>query len=186
MGHFVDIKLLAEPEFPTVQLMAGLYSKLHLAIVALKTDAIAVSFPEYSEHPVGLGSVLRIVGPETVIQQLLATAWLGGMRDHVSATSVAPVPQDATARVLQRVQVKSSADRLRRRRMRRHGITADQAADQIPNSAAERLNLPFVQLSSGSTGQRFRLYFQLKQADRPQSGQFNAYGLSNTATIPWF
>jgi len=71
--------------------------------------------------------------------------------------------------------------------MKRHGLDETQARERIPDSAAETLHLPFVQLRSGSTGQTFRLFLCLGPAQpTPVSGEFNAYGLSQNATVPWF
>jgi CRISPR-associated endonuclease Csy4 len=109
------------------------------------------------------------------------------MRDHTEVTPVTSVPADATQRQLRRVQAKSSPERLRRRQMRRHGLTEEQALERVPDSAAEFLKLPFVSLASATTGQTFPLYLGLgTPAPIAQAGTFNAYGLSTSATIPWF
>ncbi|MDT4877769.1 CRISPR-associated endonuclease Cas6/Csy4 [compost metagenome] len=113
--------------------------------------------------------------------------WLTGMRDHTEVTPVAAVPAEAVPRSLRRVQAKSSPERLRRRQMRRHGLTEEQAQDRVPDSAVELLKLPYVMLTSASTGQTFRLYLRLSPAfGNAQPGTFNAYGLSASATTPWF
>jgi len=113
--------------------------------------------------------------------------WLRGMRDHIKVDAVAVVPADAVQRTLRRVQAKSSPARLRRRQMRRHGFSEVEAVQRVPDSAEERLDLPFVQLASGSTGQNFRLYLRLGAPQQSRStGTFNTFGLSSTATIPCF
>jgi CRISPR-associated endonuclease Csy4 len=117
----------------------------------------------------------------------MATPWLAGMRDHVRASAVLSVPATARFRVVSRVQAKSNPDRLRRRQMRRHGIDAAEAMARVPDTAAERLTLPYVQLRSLSTVQSFKLFIRhgpLQDAASP--GAFGAYGLSTTATVPWF
>ncbi|MDQ1091385.1 CRISPR-associated endoribonuclease Cas6/Csy4 subtype I-F [Xanthomonas sacchari] len=72
--------------------------------------------------------------------------------------------------------------------MRRHGLSADAAAERIPDTAAERLRLPFVVLGSRSTGQAaFPLFVRHGPLlQEPVPGTFNTYGLSGGATIPWF
>ena len=187
MGHYLDIQLLEDPEIAVHQLLAALYSKLHRALAALGCTTIGVSFPDYAEHPAQLGQRLRLIGPVTSLGQLTAQDWLGGMRDHVVIGHVGAVPQHAVARPLRRVQAKSNPDRLRRRQMARHGLSAAQAVQQVPDTAAERLHLPFLQLGSASTGQRFRLYLRLgPPAAQAIDGTFNAYGLSTAATVPHF
>ena len=187
MHHYIDIHLRPDPEFPPHQLMAALYSKLHRVLVALKVSTIGVSFPGYSEMPPTLGNTLRLLGPEADLNRLMQQDWLKGMRDHTAVCPAAIVPADAVHRALRRVQAKSSPERLRRRQVRRHALTADQARERVPDSAVERLRLPFLQLSSASTGQLFRLYLSLSSPEIANSaGSFNAYGLSGSATIPWF
>ena len=117
----------------------------------------------------------------------MAHDWLKSMRDHTEVAPVTAVPADAVQRCLRRVQAKSSPERLRRRQMRRHGLTEAQARERVPDSAAEWLHLPFVMLTSASTGQVFRLFLRLGPTVlSAQAGVFNAYGLSSSATTSWF
>lgn len=186
-SHYIDIHLRPDPEFPAHHLMAALYAKLHRALVQLQTSAIGVGFPGYATAPAALGSTLRLVGPAAELARLMEHDWLKGMRDHTALTPAATVPAHAAHRSLRRVQAKSSPERLRRRQMRRHGLTAEQAQARVPDTAAELLRLPFVVLASSSTGQTFPVFLKLGPVvPTPQTGSFNAYGLSTTATIPWF
>lgn len=187
MGYYIDIHLQPDPEFPAHQLMAVLFAKLHYALVQLQANNIGVVFPGYATAPAALGSTLRLVGPAHELARLMENGWLKGIRDHIELVPAAAVPAHAAHRSLRRVQAKSSSERLRRRQMRRHGLTAEQAHERVPDTAAERLHLPFVVLSSCSTGQTFPVFLQLGPVvPVSQAGSFNAYGLSTTATIPWF
>ena len=187
MSHYIDIHLLPDPEFAAHHLLAALYAKLHRALAKLGVNGIAVSFPGYTVHPANLGATLRLIGAESELAGLMAQEWLTGMRDHIAVGAVKPVPADALSRTLRRVQAKSSPERLRRRQIRRHGLTEAEAIQRLPDAAAERLRLPFVQLASASTGQTFRLYLRLGESQTGDTrGEFNAYGLSATATIHWF
>lgn len=185
--HHIDIRLRPDPQTPEHELMHMLYAKLHRALVQLGSQRIAVAFPGYMRQPITLGPTLRLIGPEADLNALMALPWLGGMRDHATLSHCAPVPAGAPQRSLRRVQAKSSPARLRRRQMRRHGLTAEAAARAVPDEAAERLHLPFVALRSASTSQPFRLYFQLGLAQPGQPwGGFNSYGLNAQASLPWF
>lgn len=201
MDQYVDIRLQADAEFAPAMLMAALFTKLHKALAAGAHQDIGVSFPQMDVHEVApvrasrigahpryaLGQVLRLHGHSQALHKLLTTDWLTGMRDHVACGAVLAVPIDARHRVVSRVQAKSSPERLRRRQMRRHGLTAEQAQDRIPDSAAETLNLPFLTLRSQSTGQTFRLFIRLGPEQAAAApGDFGAYGLSAQATVPWF
>ena len=183
----VDIDLLPDPEFPTHLLLGPLYAKLHRALAPSNKMGIAVCFPGHQSHPPTLGTRMRLLGSRTALQALSGTDWLNGMHDHVKVSALAEVPVDAPHRTLRRVQVKSNPERLRRRLMKRHGLDKPQARERIPDSVAETLNLPFVQLQSRSTGQTFRLFLRLDpEESAPAQGEFNAYGLSQNATVPWF
>lgn len=187
MDHYLDLTLQPNPEIAQPHLMGALFSKLHHALVAQRSQHIGISFPGVQADRVWLGDSLRLHGSQAALSRLMAAPWLMGLRDHVQTTGVLPVPAHAAFRLVSRVQAKSSPDRLRRRQMRRHGLSEAQAQARIPDTAANRLNLPYVQLLSQSTAQAFRLFIRhgpLLEAASP--GTFSAYGLSPTATIPWF
>jgi CRISPR-associated endonuclease Csy4 len=187
MDHYVDIQVRTDPEFPAHQLMSALYAKLHRALVAQACTRIGVSFPGVDAQAPHLGTRLRLHGKIADLSALLECDWLTGMRDHVALTSPTQVPDTAQYRALRRVQVKSSPERLRRRLMRRHGFGEHEARQRIPDEAARFARLPFLQLRSTSTGQTFRLFIDhgpIQACAVP--GSFNAYGLSQEATIPWF
>ena len=188
MDHYVDIRLLPDPEFSVQLLMDAVFGRLHRALVAQAgRDGVGagVSFPEVRGR--SLGTVVRLHGPRNGLEVLLAEGWLNGLRDHVEVASVRPVPTQVSHRTVRRVQSKSSAERLRRRLMRRQGIEASEARRRIPDGAERHLDLPSLQLRSASTGQHFRLFIDhgplLSTAD---DGQFSTYGLSDRATVPWF
>lgn len=187
MHHYIDIHLRPDPEFPEHVLMSALFGKLHRALATQACSGIAVAFPGYSLTPLTLGNCLRLVGTAGDLASLLTTDWLRGMADHAALSAVLPVPASAAHRRLRRVQAKGGAERLRRRQMRRHGLTQAQAMDAVPDMVAERLHLPFINMASASTGQRFKLFLDLGPAQPdPLEGGFNAYGLSSVATTPWF
>jgi len=185
--HYIDIHLRPDPEFPAHQLLSALYAKLHRALVELNATTLCVSFPGYALRPIGLGSHLRIIGPTSDLAALMALPWLAGMRDHLQVLPALPVPDTATHRRLMRVQAKSNPERLRRRQMKRHGISAEEAQSRVSDSAAEQLRLPFLQMRSASTGQSFRLFLSMVEVPSAlNEGEFNSFGLSASRTAPWF
>lgn len=187
MDHYVDLWLRPDPEFPEHQLMDALFSKLHRMLAEQQRTDVGISFPGWQLRPQKLGDVLRLHANPVALESLIATAWLGGMQQMVQLSDVSAVPPEARHRRLLRVQAKSSPERLRRRLMRRKQLSPEEAEAQIPDSAAERLTLPFVEIASRSTGQRFRLFLkQGPELTHAVPGGFNAYGLSQTATVPWF
>ncbi|MCH8531613.1 MAG: type I-F CRISPR-associated endoribonuclease Cas6/Csy4 [Saccharospirillum sp.] len=187
MDHYLEIQLRPDPEFGAPMLMNALISKLHRALVEMEATDIGISFPDYSLSPRNLGGRLRLHGNEQRLNQLMEKRWLLGMSDHAICNTPQPVPAEAKHRIVQRRQVKSNAERLRRRRMKRKGETYEQAAQAIPISIEQKSNLPFATLSSRSTGELFKLFIdQGEPLTAEQPGAFSSYGLSKGATIPWF
>lgn len=188
LSHYIDLKLRADPELPAEQLMASLFHRLHLALVQLRCGDLAVSFPGHVCQPTPtLGNTLRLLAPAERLSSMSASDWLGGMRDHVVTSALLPVPATASAVRLERVQAKTSIDRLRRRAMKRHGLTEAQARARLPASAADaRPDLPRLTLRSSSTGSRYELFLRLRSVERACAGNFNTFGLSAEATVPWF
>lgn len=188
--HYIDITLLPDPEFSHAHLLGALMAKLHRALVQLKSSDIGVSFPQHVNAPLckrTLGAVLRLHGPQAALTTLMELGWLKGMRDHVQLSELVQVPPGVQHRQVQRRQFKTNADRLRRRRMARKGETAEQAAAAIPDTVERQPHLPFAQLRSSSTGQPFCLFVAHGELQaEPAAGGFNAYGLSQGASIPWF
>jgi CRISPR-associated endonuclease Csy4 len=187
MDHYLDIKLLPDPEFPAPILMSALFSKLHRGLVEHGENDIGISFPDIGGNTRTLGQRLRLHGRGAALQRLMQLGWQRGILDHTRIGDITPVPQHAEHRVVRRVQAKSSPERLRRRLIARKHIDQETAKRSIPDSAMERLELPHVVLTSATTGQRFKLFIEhLPITDHPVPGSFGSYGLSATATIPWF
>ncbi|QXP85901.1 type I-F CRISPR-associated endoribonuclease Cas6/Csy4 [Methylococcus sp. Mc7] len=187
MDAYLEIRLLPDPEFAATVLMNALFGKLHRGLVEHGSGCIGVSFPDISNKPRSLGTRLRLHGSAAELEKLMALNWLTGMRDHTEIGEIAAVPADAVQRIVRRVQAKSNPERLRRRLIARRGVSNEQAEQAIPDTAAERLELPYVVLASRSTGQQFRLFVEHRPVqEQAVSGTFSAYGLSATATVPWF
>jgi CRISPR-associated endonuclease Csy4 len=189
-SHYLEIRILPDPEFSQAHLMGALLSKLHRGLARLQCHEIGISFPSHVVKPASkrtLGNCVRLHGSAAVLHALMGTDWLKGMFDHVSIGSVNAVPARCAHRVVRRRQFKTSVDRLRRRRMQRKQESAEQAAQAIPASVAREPDLPYAHLRSLSTGQTFALFVEhgpLLVA--PVSGPFNTYGLSQGGSVPWF
>ncbi|WP_110670834.1 type I-F CRISPR-associated endoribonuclease Cas6/Csy4 [Salinicola halophilus] len=189
MDHYLDLRLRPDPDFPPSMLMGALYAKLHRALFDLQADDIGVSFPD---HKTGVnartpGDRLRLHGDKDRLDQLMALSWLAGLRELVECSDVAPVPANARHRVVKRRQFNTGSPSRARRYARRHGISEVEAGELMKTPAQRRVELPFVQVGSRSTGERFALFLEHGELQsRPTHGRFNHYGLSREATIPWF
>ncbi len=189
MDHYLEIKLLPDPEFAPTVLMNALFAKLHRGLVDLSSTRIGVSFPGMRKEPKSrsLGERLRIHGSLADLRGLMDLPWLTGMRDHILVQGPERIPDQVSDCRVRRVQAKSSPERLRRRLMKRRGISGEEACRAISDDRAERLDLPYITLKSRSTGQHFRLFIEQQPVvSQETSGLFNHYGLSCTATLPWF
>ncbi|MBK1719358.1 type I-F CRISPR-associated endoribonuclease Cas6/Csy4 [Thiocystis violacea] len=189
MDHYLDIRLLPDPEFTPTVLMDALFAKLHRALVDLASTQIGVSFPGRRKDPKcrDLGDLMRIHGFVGDLRNLMELSWLTGMRDHIDLYGPAPIPDRIGYCTVRRMQAKSSPERLRRRLAIRKGISEEEARRSIPDNKAKRLDLPYLAIKSRSTGQTFRLFIdQQPSALQSEDGVFNHYGFSRTATLPWF
>jgi CRISPR-associated endonuclease Csy4 len=187
MNRYLEITIRPDPEFSAPMLLNALMSKLHRALVHLEADDVGISFPGYQTAPRSLGAKLRLHGTEGRLGALMETNWLKGMADHVKCSDLMVVPKDVQHIVVQRRQVKSNVERLRRRRMKRKGESYEQAVAAIPASVEQQSNLPFVTLSSQSTGEVFKLFIEQEGSlQEAREGSFNCYGLSQGASVPWF
>lgn len=189
MDHYIDIHLRPDPDFPAAMLMGALYSKLHRAFHDLYADDIGVSFPD---HKTGVrartpGDRLRLHADQARLEELMEISWLTGMRDHVISDSIQAVPAEAQYRIVRRRQFNTGSPSRAKRYAWRHGIETEEAQRLMDAPAARQIALPFVQISSRSSGQRFALFIEHGQLQSQSvSGRFNRYGLSSEATVPWF
>lgn len=183
MKFYCDIKVLPDPEASEPVLISNLMAKLHRALVELKDVNIGISFPNVDKT---LGDTLRLHGDEAALKQLFSLNWLKGLRDYCSQTLVLHVPKGCQYRCVKRKQAKS-ANNKRKRSIAKGWLSEEEAALKIGNEQQKILRLPFVQLKSASTGQVMKLFIEhAGLEDKAVEGQFNRYGLSSLATVPWF
>ncbi len=184
MESYQEIRVLPDPEFTEETLMAALFAKLHRALGAYGQGDIGISFPEHAQK---LGGVIRLHGSQAALSKLEESRWRAGLNDYCRATAILAIPANTGWRVVSRVQVKSSVERLVRRSLRKGWITEEQAQQRIAEGKDKRCHLPFLPLRSLSTGQSFKLFIRHSEIQTaPVSGSFSTYGLSDTATVPWF
>lgn len=189
MDHYIDIRLRPDPDFPEPMLMGALYNKLHRALFDLEATDVGVSFPLH-KHGVRartLGSHLRLHGSHVRLEELMNASWLQGMRDHTLVSEMLTVPADAQHINVARRQFNTGSPSRAKRYAKRHSISEDEARRIYAKLAEKRIELPFVQINSRSTQQRFSLFIEHgKPQEKPVAGSFNHYGLNAIATVPWF
>lgn len=183
MDHYIDIILLSGPEFPATVLINSLYTKLHKALYDRCANNIGVSFPKYK---VTLGKVLRIHGTKSDLTDLQIQKWIGGMKGYCTVREINPVPATTKFRTVSRKQTTMSESKLQRL-MKRGSISEAEIKQYRAKMFTKRLDNPYVELVSNSNGQLHRRYIKFGELlDGPISGKFDSFGLSKTATVPWF
>ncbi|MER1978947.1 MULTISPECIES: type I-F CRISPR-associated endoribonuclease Cas6/Csy4 [Pseudocitrobacter] len=184
MDHYLEIRVLPDPEFNAEMLLAALFAKLHRALGARGKGDIGVSFPHYGTTP---GDCLRLHGSASSLNELEATSWRKGLSDYCQCSMVTPVREVKAWRTVSRIQVKSSPQRLLRRSVRKGWLTEEEALARLQTLPEVRTSLPYLNIKSLSTGQQFRLFISHGELlNAPVKGTFSSYGLSAVATIPWF
>lgn len=192
MKFYLDITLLPNVEANLGFLWQKVYQQLHLALVATKTTEgnsnFAVSFPRYNDKVFPFGDKLRLFGPtHDQLQELDIGKWLSRLTDYNHCTSIKEVPESVNRfSRFKRVQFDTNVERMARRRMKRKNETLEQALAHYKGFAQHQSDLPFVMMNSLSRGEKFMLFIERELLDEPKEGQFSCYGLSATATVPWF
>lgn len=184
MDYYAQITVLPDPEFSTTTLLNAIFSKLHRELVDINNQSIGVSFPQ---HHKTLGNCLRLHGSESDLQKLMAKPWLRGLLDYTCVTEVMAVPKETQHRIVRRVHIKTSVERLYRRSVRKGWLNEDEAQRKVLITPNVITRTPFLTLTSGSNKQRYTLFVEHGPAlSSPSRGTFNNFGLSLDATVPYF
>ncbi|MBW2219907.1 MAG: type I-F CRISPR-associated endoribonuclease Cas6/Csy4 [Deltaproteobacteria bacterium] len=192
MKVYLEITIKPQPEIPLYFLWEKVYQQIHLALVEMQdengTVTIGVSFPEYDACQFQIGCKLRLLAEEKVeLEKLAVDKWLSRLCDYVHVKPIVPVHEKIAGHVCFRhVKMKGSKEKFARRRAKRKGETLQQALSHFENFEEQRSKLPYINMTSQTNGQRFRLFIEKQVMEQPQIGSFSCYGLSNTTTVPLF
>lgn len=183
MSFYVDIKIKPDDEMRENVLLNKVYIKLHKALSTLKSTEIGISFPCYK---VMLGDVIRLHGQEDKLTELQASNWLGGLVGYCDVSSIKVVPKEVLYRTISRKQANMTEAKYRRL-LKRQTITENDAKQYKAKMFQQGLDNPYLELQSGSNGHKYRRYIQFGELrNQPVAGEFDEFGLSKEATIPWF
>ena len=183
MDYYLDIRLMPKKEMRENILLNQVYSSFHKRLYDINSTTIGVSFPEYK---LKLGRLFRIHGSEEDLERLQEKDWLGKYRDFCKVGKIRVVPKDVKYRIVSRVQQNMTEAKLRR--LIKRGTISDEDVKKYRIKMYEGgLDNPFVELVSMSNGQRHRRFIEFgKLEDIAIDGEFDLFGLSRVATIPWF
>jgi len=192
MEYYIDITLLPDAEANLGFLWQKVYQQLHLALVENKTpdnySEIAVSFPGYGSKPFPLSDKLRLFASSEEQLLLLDMAqWLNHLQDYTHFKSIKEVPASVNQFAqFKRKQFDSNSERLARRRVKRKGESLEQALKYYESFIEKETKLPFLMMKSLTKQEFFKLFIEREVGDVAVKGRFNCYGLSQTATVPFF
>ncbi len=183
MNHYIDVLIKPDDEMRKNVLLNKVYTKLHKALFTLKATDIGISFPKYN---VILGNVIRIHGTETKLAELQATNWLGGLSGYCDVSAIQAIPNDVSHRTISRKQSNMTEAKLRRL-IKRGSITQDEIKGYKAKMFQQGLDNPFLELESTSNGHKHRRYLVFGEPSESMTlGEFDFFGLSKMASIPWF
>lgn len=192
MKYYREISLLPNADIASYFIWQKLYQQIHLALAENKSaeevSAIGVAFPGYDAVKFALGTKLRLFAEnEQGLEQMQCEKWVNRLSDYVHVSSIKPVPEQVMGHAcFKHFKLKGNKEKLARRRAKRKGETLQQALVSYSRYEEQQSKLPFINMTSLTNGQNFRLFIEKQAKEQPQTGSFSCYGLSNTTTVPLF
>jgi CRISPR-associated endonuclease Csy4 len=192
MNYYQEITLLPNADINFYFIWQKLYQQIHLALVENKTagnsSAIGVAFPEYNADKFSLGTKLRLFAEdEKSLEQMHFEKWFNRLGDYVHLSHIKSVPGKLAGHAcFKHIKLKGNKEKLAKRRAKRKGETLRQALAHFEDFEEQRSKLPYINMTSQTNGQHFRLFIEKQAMEQPQTGLYSCYGLSNTTTVPLF
>jgi len=183
MDYYINIQIKPDAEMRENELLNKVYTKFHKELSTMKATDIGVSFPRYN---VLLGKIIRIHSNQTRLTELQDTNWLGGLIGYCDISEIQPIPSDVKHRKISRKQANMTAAKLRRL-IKRGSISAEEAKQYKAKMFSQSLDNPYLELESSSNGHKHRRYIEFGElTEKSVKGDFDQFGLSKVATVPWF
>jgi CRISPR-associated endonuclease Csy4 len=200
MKYYIDISLLPNEEIRLSFLWQKIFQQVHIALVENKVadneSEIALSIVDYGNKIFPLGSKLRLfAGKEDTLVKLDIHQWLNRLSDYCHIKPIKVVPDDINQYArFKRKPVKSIESKAKRRAAHLNKPYAEVLAYLIKEGRSYESELPFIKVESQNTKKRvgggvscqFLLFIESSIFEEPIPGKFDCYGLSKTATVPWF
>jgi CRISPR-associated endonuclease Csy4 len=200
MKYYLDITLLPDAEANLGFLWQKVFQQVHIALVDNKIgdneSAVALSIINYGDKDFPLGNQLRLLAnTEQALQKLDIHRWLNRLSDYCHIKPIKTVPTDVTQYAcFKRKPVKSIEKKAQRRAVHLNKPYDEVLAYLRKENRFEECKLPFINVESQQTKKRlelgespfFLIFIERVLADKLVDGKFDCYGLSKTATVPWF
>ena len=192
MNYYQVITLLPNADIGLYFIWQKLYQQIHLALVENKSaenaSAIGVAFPDYDAETFSLGTKIRLFAVnEQSLEQMQCEKWLNRLKDYVHLSQIRSVPEKLMGHAcFKHMKLKGNKEKLARRRAKRKGETLQKALAHFDAFREQHSKLPYLNMTSQSNGKCFRLFIEKQVMEKPKTGLFSCYGLSNTTTVPLF
>jgi CRISPR-associated endonuclease Csy4 len=200
MKYYLDITLLPDAEASFGFLWQKVFQQVHIALVDNKVgdneSAVALSVVGYGDKAFPLGNKIRLLAAsEDILQKLDMQRWLNRLIDYCHLSSIKTVPAEVKQYArFNRKNVKSIEKKAQRRAVHLDKPYEEVLAYLIEEGKSKASKLPFInvesQESKKQSGQgvscQFLLFIVQAISDEAVNGKFDCYGLSKTATVPWF
>lgn len=183
MDYYIEILIKPDDEMRWNVLLNTIYTKFHKALCDIETHSIGISFPKFRTT---LGDMLRIHGSKEELENLQRLDWIGGMIGYCKVSEILPVPEGSKFRRVSRKQTTMSNAKLERLK-KRGSITEEEVKRYKAKLFSRGLAEPYLELVSKTNGHKHRRYIEISEIlDGAVTGQFDKFGLSRSATVPWF
>ncbi len=183
MNSYIDIHLLPDSELKEAELSSKVYTKFHKALVTLGTNKIGISFPLAK---LKLGLLFRIHGDRSLLNDLQGLDWLGPLKGYCRVQEVKSIPAQVQYRVISAKRSNMSKAKLKRL-IDRGSIDEEGIKRYKVKMLSLGFDNPYLDLHSQSSDRVYRKFFEFGEvSDQQSDGVFDSFGLSKTATIPWF
>jgi CRISPR-associated endonuclease Csy4 len=192
MNFYIEITLLPGVDVGLYFLWEKVFQQIHKGLVRMKDSNgkfhVGLSFPEYDSKKYQLGAKVRLFAyDEKILDELNLKKLLSGYLDYVHLTRSRSVPNSILSYAkYKRQQPKSSIERLARRKAKREAIPEEKALKFLQPFQEQRVETPYINMRSISSGHRFRLFVHKQESQFSVNGEFSCYGLSGNSTVPEF
>ena len=197
-AYYQEIILHDDTEISLGFLWGKMYGIVHDKLVSIQNDEgktpVGAAFPDYGSKKFPLGNRLRLFSPDTkTLEKLSLGRSFENMADYVEVSNILQTPTEHGYAIFSRKQFKkTNPERLARRYAKRHGVSLEEAMrkyevlEEKSEKIVEENRLPYVNLHSASTGQRYKLFIDKKETNESSGGWFKTYGLGSGAAVPDF
>ena len=183
MNYYIDVIIQPNDEIRLNVLLNSVYTNFHKVLFDLRSTSIGISFPRYK---ITLGNIMRIHAQQVELNIFQDSNWLGSISPFCKVTNILEVPQNTKFRTISRKQSTMSQSKLNRL-IKRGSIKEDEIINYKTKMFSKGLDDPYIELQSGSNGHKHRRYLEFGELlSSAIEGRFDQFGLSKSATIPWF